>query len=166
MPEWDQAAAEAQMAESAAALAAGFRDVFPRVVERQVRTIITAWGRLDDEGARRVRDEARAAGREAGMTLADSWAAEAAKPVREQRHGPLEFLRSLRAWPTEVLARAGVPPVMRDAFSVDRFPDDIYGLMIERFIDLPGRLGEALHAHHITWGAAKAMWAKAGGSRA
>ena len=156
-----RAAAAAQMRVAAAGLAEGFRQVIPGVVELQVRTIVRAWGRLGPEERRRVEEAAREAGRRAGRELAEAWEREAALPLEEQRHGPLQFLRSLWPYATRVLADAGVPPVRRDAFSVDRFPGDVYGVMVERFIDLPGGVGGELQALHLAWGVGKAMWVKA-----
>src|SRR5439155_54627 len=98
-------------------------------------------GRLTPEERRAAATAARDAGARAGEELAAAWEAETALPLDAQRHGPLEFLRDLRHYPAAVLTTAGVPPVKRDRFIEERFPDDVYGLIVERFADLPGGLG-------------------------
>ena len=62
-------------------------------------------------------------------------------------------MRSAVRYPTEVLAAAGVPPVVRDAFAVEAFPDDLYDLTPGSFTDLDPDLGDV----GIAWGAAKAF---------
>ncbi len=69
-----------------------------------------------------------------------------------QRSGPLELVRSAVVYPSEVLARAGVPPVERDDFAVRAFPDDVYDLSPASFADVHPDLAEP----GIAWGAAKA----------
>jgi hypothetical protein len=56
-------------------------------------------------------------------------------------------------YPTEVLRAAGVPPVQRDSFVEQAFPDDIYDLAPASFADLDPALQEA----GLSWGAAKAF---------
>lgn len=154
-------AAARQVAEAAAGLVDGFRRVIPRAVLEQVRRIVRAWGMLDPAASRLVEEAAVVAAERAGREIAEAWRNEAARPMDEQRRGPLQFLRSVRAYPTEVLAAAGVPPVARDPWSVDRFPDDVYGLVVERFLDLPAKGADELQELHIAWGVGKAMWVKA-----
>ena len=55
-------------------------------------------------------------------------------------------------YPTEVLRRAGVPPVARDEFAVHAFPDDDYGLTPAAFVDIDPSLQDP----GVRWGAAKA----------
>ena len=154
-------AAAVTLAAASAGLAAGFRSVIPRLVERQVGDLVRAWGRLDAADRQRAQAAAAAAGVEAAEDIGRRWEDEAAKPVEQQRRGPLEFLRDVRHWPTRVLAEAGVPPVRRDPFAMRRFPDDVYGLIIERFGDIPGGMGGELQALHLAWGVARATWVKA-----
>jgi len=154
-------AAAAQVRQAADAIAAELRVVVPRVVELQVRGLVAAWGRLSPEERHAVERAARAAGSRAAADLAEAWEVESAKPLPEQRHGPLEFLRSLRRYPTEVLSAAGIPAVRRDRFMEERFPDDVYGLIVERFLELPGGTGANLHALHLAWGVGRALWVKA-----
>lgn len=66
---------------------------------------------------------------------------------------PLALLRSAVRHPTMVLHAAGVPPVERDDFSRERFPDDIYGLTPSSWSDVD----ESLVSPGIAWGASKAF---------
>ncbi|MCC5950521.1 MAG: hypothetical protein JJU45_00345 [Acidimicrobiia bacterium] len=70
----------------------------------------------------------------------------------EQRTNPLSVLRGAVRHPTEVLRAAGVPPVRRDDFTVQRFPDDDYDLSPASFSDVADALAEP----GLMWGAAKA----------
>lgn len=76
-----------------------------------------------------------------------------AQDVEEQRSNPLAIVRRAVRYPTEVLADAGVPPVVRDAFAAEAFPDDLYDLTPGSFTDLDENLGQT----GIAWGAAKAF---------
>lgn len=76
-----------------------------------------------------------------------------AQDVEQQRQNPLAIVRPAVRYPTEVLAAAGVPPVVRDAFAVEAFPDDLYNLTPASFKDLAPSLGDV----GIAWGAAKAF---------
>lgn len=72
--------------------------------------------------------------------------------VDGQRTGPLDLVRRAVRPATEALARAGVPPIVRDAVAERLHPDDVYDLT-------PGSFAEvhpALHDLGLTWGAAKA----------
>lgn len=75
-----------------------------------------------------------------------------ATDIDDQRGSPLEILRRAVRFPTAVLRRAGVPPVVRDDFSRREFPDDDYALTPGAFADVD----EVLHEPAIAWGAAKA----------
>ena len=55
-------------------------------------------------------------------------------------------------YPAEVLAAAGVPPVVRSRFDEDTFPGDAYGLSPATWADIDPDLQE----RGIVWGAAKA----------
>lgn len=72
--------------------------------------------------------------------------------VDEQPTGPLDVLRRLVPYPTEVLAAAGVPEVERDDHAVAVFPDDRYDLVPAAFADF----GPEVHEAGLRWGAAKA----------
>lgn len=72
--------------------------------------------------------------------------------VDEQRMNPLGVLRAAVVYPTEVLAAAGVPPVRRDAFAEQAFPDDCYDLSPATWSDVD----PSLHEPGIMWGAWKA----------
>jgi hypothetical protein len=72
--------------------------------------------------------------------------------VDEQRTNPLGVLRTAVAHPTRVLAGAGVPPVRRDAFAEEAFPDDSYDLSPATWTDVD----PSLHEPGVIWGAWKA----------
>jgi len=74
--------------------------------------------------------------------------------IDEQVSTPLAILRSLAVrYPTAVLRDAGVPPVQRDEFVEEVFPEDTYDLAPAAFTDLDPDLGDVA----IAWGAAKAF---------
>ncbi len=72
--------------------------------------------------------------------------------IDRQPGSPLEVLRSAVRYPTGVLRRLGVPPVVRDDFDVRQFPGDDYALTPASFEDVD----ESLHEPGLRWGAAKA----------
>lgn len=72
--------------------------------------------------------------------------------VDEQRTNPLALLRRASRHPTELLQSAAVPPVRRDAFAVERFPDDVYDLGPASWAEVH----PDLHDPGIVWGAWKA----------
>ena len=61
-------------------------------------------------------------------------------------------LRAAVRYPTAVLRRAGVPPVVRDEFRERAFPEDSYDLAPAGWKDVD----ESLHEPGIIWGAWKA----------
>lgn len=79
------------------------------------------------------------------------WAAAAIRDLGGRT--PLQVLRTAVRYPTAVLKAAGVPPVERDEFSRERFPDDVYDLTPMSFADVAPELAEL----GIVWGAARAM---------
>jgi hypothetical protein len=101
----------------------------------------------------RVMAEAAVAGRHAQQEVAATLQALLAADVDAQRSTPLAVVRAAVSYPTEVLRAVHVPPVPRDPFVSERFPDDPYGLTPASLAALDPELGEAA----IAWGAAKAM---------
>ena len=75
-----------------------------------------------------------------------------AADIGEQWTNPLTVLRGAVRFPTEVLRRAGVPPLVRDDFDERHFPDDDYGLAPLTFADIDPSLADL----GLAWGAAKA----------
>jgi hypothetical protein len=70
----------------------------------------------------------------------------------QQRSNPLAILRTATPYPTQVLAAAGVPGVVRESFAVEAFPEDIYNLSPATWSDID----PALQDFGITWSAWKA----------
>jgi hypothetical protein len=139
-----------ELERAACALADAVEASLAAWVQGCVRRLLEAWsGRADPE----VMAAAARAGERA--------AAECGRRVRhllsldidQQRTTPLSLVREAVAYPTEVLAAAGVPPVERDSFARQAFPDDPYGLSPASFAELGPEAAEAA----LVWGAAKAM---------
>lgn len=97
--------------------------------------------------------EAIEAGRRARAEVVPRIRALLAEDVDEQAGTPLSLLRTAVRHPTEVLAAAGVPPVERDDFARQAFPDDVYDLTPASFRDV----SPALEGPGVAWGAAKAF---------
>jgi hypothetical protein len=97
--------------------------------------------------------EADAAGRHAQRDVAGKLRVLLAADVDAQGSTPLEVVRAAVVFPTRVLRDAQVPPVPRDRFVVERFPDDPYGLTPTSLQAMDQALGEPA----IAWGAAKAL---------
>ena len=135
------------MQEQADALADGVEAVLPGWVERSVRRRL----RRDDP---EVMAAAGAAGRRAREEVGTRMRALLGADVDAQATTPLSLLRDAVLYPTEVLRAAGVPPVDRDDYARDRFPDDDYDLTPATFADVDPALSDL----GIAWGAAKA-WA-------
>ena len=72
--------------------------------------------------------------------------------VDEQRCTPLQLVRGVAWFPTEVLRDAGVPEVVRDPIDVRLSPDDVYAIGPAALADLDSDL----HTISLVWGAAKA----------
>lgn len=140
---------EARLAEIAGRLADGIEAALPGWVRRCVQARCESAGvaltdELDgatDAAASRCREQVAPAVR--ALLSAD---------LDEQRSTPLTLLRAAVVHPTEVLERAGVPPVQRDEFEVRSFPADRYALAPASFADLDPDLAEL----GLVWGAAKA----------
>ena len=101
-----------------------------------------------------VREAARTAGLAARADVAPRLEALLEADIDAQWTTPLALVRSAVRFPTGVLREAAVPPVPRDSFEEERFPDDIYRLTPASFSDIGPGVAEVA----ITWGAAKA-WA-------
>jgi len=131
-----------ELAAEGAALAAAIEAALPGWSIR----VVTALGGPGLAAAAEV------AGRDAAVALGPRLRALLAADVDEQRANPLAIVRSAVAWPTAVLADAGVPPVERDPYDIEHFPDDVYGLTPMTFADVNPSLQEI----GIRWGAHKA----------
>lgn len=134
----------------AADLAAGVAAAIGPWVRNSVARIADQW---QPNLSEQLADAARAAALAASDAVAPAVNQLLAQDVEQQRTNPLAIVRGAVRYPTEVLASAGVPPVVRDAFAVETFPEDVYDLTPGSFTDLDADLGEA----GISWGAAKAF---------
>jgi hypothetical protein len=133
----------------AAALADAVEAALPGWVERCVTRLAGVYrGEVDAA----VAAAAVAAGRRAAQEVGAELRALLATDVDEQRTNPLTVLRLAVRYPTQVLAAAGVPPVVRGAFEERAFPADVYDLAPATWSDLDPSLQEP----GIVWGAAKA----------
>jgi hypothetical protein len=156
----EAARARERLEETSAAIVAGVEAWMPRWVQAQVTRLLDAWARV--EPAARASAEALAA--DAGIAASRRVAAALrelfATPPERQRATPLEIVRSVYREPTEVLAAAGVPPVVRDEFDERSWPDDVYGLVPRTL----GELGDPdLGPLQLAWGLAKATVMRARG---
>jgi hypothetical protein len=140
----------ARVDDYAKALRDGVAAALPLWVERAVRHTVDRSGGTYDA---RTSAEATAAGRSAAEDIVPRLTALLEADIDEQVTTPLALLRGAVVYPTAVLRAAGVPPVARDRFDVDRFPDDDYGLTPATYADIE----EALGPIGLAWGASKAM---------
>jgi len=148
------------LAELGASLCAQILVVVPDWVEREVLRILGAWIATDPSPAvarSAVRIDAQEAGRRAAADVAGRLQALLSADVDAQSITPLEVIRAAVVYPTGVLLRAGVPPVVRSSFDESRFPDDAYALTPASL----GAVDPSLTAPAREWGAAKAMAHKA-----
>lgn len=143
------AADEQRLAELATDLANAVAGALGPWVVRNVERLCMAW---QGECPPEVLDDARAAGALAAVEVGGEVTALLATDVDDQRMNPLQLLRAATSYPTGVLRRAGVPPVVRDAEAERQFPDDDYDLTPASFADID----PALHDPGIAWGAGKA----------
>lgn len=139
----------AALARYATDLADGMIAALPAWVERSVARVCVAYRGSVDEA---TLEDAREAGRMAQAEVAPMLRALLAQDIDTQRANPLALARRAVRYPTQVLADAGVPPVVRDAHAEAQFPDDRYDLTPATFADLDPTLHEA----GLRWGAAKA----------
>lgn len=135
--------------EQGRALADGICAALPGWVERSVERLLVAYRGAADPS---VMVSAREAGARAGAEVASRVRSLLAADIDDQRTNPLSILREAVVYPTEVLRHAGVPPVERDAFSEERFPEDDYDLTPASFAEIAPELGDL----GVAWGAAKA----------
>ena len=140
---------DAVLTAAGAALADALERAVPAWVERSVRDLLTAFaGQADPAALERAREAGRRAAAEVGPDLRRLLAAD----VDRQWVNPLALVRQAVSYPAEVLAAAGVPPVVRDDYDEAHFPDDVYGLTPRTFTDLDPSLRDVA----LVWGAAKA----------
>lgn len=140
---------DATLAAIAEALADAVEAALPGWVERSVTRLVEAHRGVIDGGTRAA---ARAAGVRAAREVGRSVRELLATDVDEHRANPLALLREAVRYPAEVLAAAGVPPVVRSEFDERAFPDDVYELTPATWSDVD----PALHERGLVWGAAKA----------
>ena len=132
----------------------------PGWVERSIQERYVGWA---GRSTRELTEAAVEAGVRAGAEVGPAVRALLASDVDDQRTTPLTLLRGAVRYPTEVLRRFGVPPVARDRFAVERFPDDLRpwphgkratGRAVERLLaegrlegllDADGRIRPAAH---------------------
>jgi hypothetical protein len=145
-------AAEARLREASAALVEGVGRALPEWAARSADGLLSAWGGLAAERRRAVVAEARTAGEVAARRVAAELAAVLAVDPAEQRATPLEVIRTAVVEPTAVLAAAGLPDVVRDAFDERSWPGDRFGLVPRTLRDVDPDLA----AVHFAWGVAKA----------
>jgi len=139
----------AALARYALDLADGIDAALPGWVVGCVERILVAYrGRVDPAERRAAEDAGLGAVADIGPRIRTLLLTD----IDEQRTSPLALARDAVRYPTAVLARAGVPPVERDPFTVRQFPDDPYDLTPASFADVD----PDLHEPGLTWGAAKA----------
>jgi hypothetical protein len=138
------------IADYAAALADGIDAVLATWVVGCVTSLMQAWsGDVPPDVLLAAKEAGQRCREEAGGEIRALLEAD----IDAQRGTPLALLRRAVRYPTAVLAAAGVPSVVRDAFAERAFPDDPYGLAPASFADLDPSLAEP----GIAWGAAKAF---------
>jgi hypothetical protein len=132
------------------ALAAAIERALPGWVERSVVRLATAYhGEVADDVRAAAAEAGRRAAGEVGREVRDLLALD----IDAQRMTPLSLLRGAVRYPTAVLKRAGVPPVVRDEAQERLFPDDEYDLAPANFADVSPDLADV----GLAWGAAKAF---------
>lgn len=137
------------MDETAGRLVAAVERTLPAWVERSVRRRLYDWtGGADPQVLTRAAAAGQQAAAEVGAELRHLLLAD----VDDQWTTPLVVLRGAVRFPTGVLRRAGVPPLVRDEFDERHFPDDDYGLVPRTFADVDPALADL----GLAWGAAKA----------
>ena len=137
------------MEEYAKALADAIDAALPGWVVRSVERVALGTG-LGADGD--LRAAAAAAGDKALAEVGGKVRQLLEADIDEQRTTPLSILRDAIRYPSAVLRDAGVPPVQRDDYSREAFPDDDYDLTPASFADIDPALTEPA----LAWGAAKA----------
>ena len=118
-------------------------------VERCVVRLMTAYqGDVPSDVLAAAQDAGRRARADVGAELREFLALD----VDRQATNPLAILRAAVRYPTAVLRAAGVPPVHRDDFKEQAFPDDVYDLGPATWKDVD----PALQEPGIVWSAWKA----------
>jgi hypothetical protein len=146
----DDPADVAALAGYARALVEAVDAALPGWVERVVDERWRAWrgkGPPDDLVA-----DAHEAGEQARAEVLPGLRALLSTDAEAQWTSPLSLIRRAVSFPAGVLARAGVPAVVRDADAERLFPDDVYDLSPAAFADLD----PSVHEPGLVWGAAKA----------
>jgi hypothetical protein len=141
---------EKSLAEYAETLADSIEAALPGWVVRSVDRIMVAWSGTSSE---EIAAASRVLGERAAADIGPELRRLLATDIDEQWTTPLDLVRSAVRYPTALLAELGVPAVERDEFSVQRFPQDIYGLSPASLADVDPDLAEP----GIVWGAAKAF---------
>ena len=157
----DEGSALVLLREASEALIEGVRTALPGWAARSADFLLSAWDGLDADRRREVGAAARKAGEQAAGRVAGELAELLALDPAEQRATPAEIIRSAVAEPTEVLAAAGMPDVVRDPFDERAWPDDRFGLVPRTLRDLDPDLA----AIHFAWGIAKAALLRARAER-
>jgi hypothetical protein len=135
-------------------LADAARDAVPRWLLRCV--VLTARRRgtpPDGETMQAIIADAEVMSRTATPIVLAELQSLLATDVDAQQTNPLSVLRAATRFPTEVLARHGVPHEQRDPFAARAFPNDVYGLSPATWADVDESLAEP----GLVWGAWKAM---------
>ncbi|MBW3610506.1 MAG: hypothetical protein KY438_03115 [Actinobacteria bacterium] len=130
-------------------LVSAVEGTLPAWVERSVRRRLYDWS---GSAGPVVMAEAVAAGQQASEEVGAELRRLLETDIDEQWTNPLSILRAAVRYPTEVLRRARVPPVARDAYDEAHFPDDDYGLTPRTFADVD----PSLHEVGLLWGVVKA----------
>ncbi len=146
----DEGEDEQQLRAYATRLAQGIEEALPGWVVRSVERLVVAWRGDVPSVVRRAAEEA---GERARVEVGGAVHALLSADVDDQRTTPLALLRGAVRYPTAVLESAGVPPVQRDRFAEQAFPDDVYDLSPASLADLDPSLAES----GLAWGAAKAF---------
>ena len=114
-------------------LADAIEAALPAWVTGCVERTFRAWiGKFPADVAQEARQAGMAAQHEIGPEIRRLLEAD----IDAQQTTPLAVLRTAVRYPTAVLRSAGVPPVGRDRFAEEAFPDDVYGLSPASLADL------------------------------
>jgi len=150
----------ALMEQAGREIVAGVERLAAGWVVATVTRVLDAWGRLDVSERARALALAEEVGREASVRVSDELRALFALDPDLQRETPLQVVRALRHDVTAVLARVGVPAVVRDEYEERAFPDDVYGIVPRSLSDLgDDELGPQL----LAWGTGKSLVVRARG---